>query len=64
MMRLFFFAATQLALQLQQGRTYVVCSNKCLSRRHSRNGPWTHEFRFEVMYLYVDSGLRNRNGYD
>ena len=61
----------------------MVCSNKeawrCLARRHSRNGPWTHECCFEVdvfvcwdciqnvecslemIYLYVDSGLRNWN---
>jgi len=41
------YAATQLALQLQQERAQVVCSNKDprkrLAQRHSRNGPWTHE---------------------
>ena len=46
------YAATQLALELQQERTQVVCSNKearkHLARRHSRNGPWTHECYFEV----------------
>ena len=46
------YAATQLALELQQERTQVVCSNKearkRLARRHSRNGPWTHECYFEV----------------
>jgi len=45
--RIFFecFAAAQLARQLQQERTQVVCSNreaqKCPARGHSRNGPWT-----------------------
>jgi len=38
-----FCAATQLALQLQQERAQVVCSNKearkRLARRHSRNAP-------------------------
>ena len=41
------FAATQLARQLHQEHTKVVCNNKeawkRLARRHSRNGPWTHE---------------------
>ena len=47
-----FFAAAQLARQLHQEHTQVVCSNKeawrRLARRHSRNGPWTHECCFEV----------------
>jgi len=38
------FAATQLARQVQQERTQVVCSNevarKRLAQRHSRNGSW------------------------
>ena len=38
------------------------CSNKVarkrLARRHSRNGPWTHECCFEVMCLYVGKVLR------
>jgi len=46
------FAATQIARQLHQEHTQVVCSNKevwrRLARRHSRNGPWTHECCFEV----------------
>jgi len=46
------FAATQLAHQLHQEHTQVVCSNKVarkhLARRHSRNGPWTHECCSEV----------------
>jgi len=37
------FVTTQLARQLHQERTQVVCSNKealkRLARRHSRNGP-------------------------
>ena len=52
---LFFrFTTTQLARQVQQERTQVVCSNKVarkrLARRHPRNGPsiWTHECCFEV----------------
>jgi len=53
----------QLALQLCQKRTHVVCSNrearKRPARRHSRNGPWTHEGSFEVMYLYVGSAFRD-----
>ena len=59
---LFFFgcyAATQLVLQLQEEHTQVVCSNKEARKRlvwrHSRNGPWTHEYCFEVMYFYVCS---------
>ena len=32
-------------------------------KRHSSNIPWTHECCFEVMCLYVDTGLRNWNGY-
>ena len=39
------YAATQLALQLQQECTQVVCSNREAQKRpawgHSRNGPWT-----------------------
>ena len=39
------YAATQLALQLHQEHTQVVCSNgvarKRPARRHSRYGPWT-----------------------
>jgi hypothetical protein len=49
--RQFFFllkAATQLARQVQQERTQVVCSNKVgrsrLAQRHSRNGPRTYEY--------------------
>jgi len=51
------FAATQLARQVHQERTQVVCSHKearkRLARRLSRNGHWAH----------VGSGLRNWNGY-
>ena len=39
------YAATQLALQVQQERTQVVCSNRGARQRptrgHSCNGPWT-----------------------
>jgi len=28
---------------------------------HSRNGPWTQECCFEVMYLHVGSGFRDCN---
>jgi len=46
------FVATQQARQLQQVWLHVVCSNKeaqkRLAQRQSRNGPWTHEFCFEV----------------
>jgi len=48
--RSFFFlkAATQLAHQVHQERTQVVCSNKVsrsrLARRHSRNGRRTYEY--------------------
>jgi len=59
------YAAKQLALQVQQERTQVVYSHKearkRLARRHFRNGPWTHECCFEVMYLYVDSVIRMWN---
>jgi len=36
------YAATQLAPQVQQERTQVVCSNKVARKRlaYSRNGPW------------------------
>ena len=41
-------AATQLARQVQQERTQVVCSNMVgrsrLAQRHSRNGPHTYEY--------------------
>ena len=46
-----FEAATQLARQVHQERTQVVCSNMVpgtLARRHSRNGQSTHECCFEV----------------
>jgi len=53
--RVFFFgcfAATQLARPVHQEHTQVVCTNKearkRLPRRHSRNGPWTHERCLEV----------------
>ena len=43
----FLKAATQLARQVHQERTQVVCSNKvdrsCLTQRHSHNGPRTYE---------------------
>jgi len=43
-----FEAATQLARQVQQERTQVVCSNKVgwsrLAQRHFRNGPRTYEY--------------------
>jgi len=46
------YVATQLACQLHQERTQVVCSNKearkRLARRHSSNGLWTHECCSEV----------------
>ena len=49
------FAATQLARQLHQECTQAVCSNgvarKRPARRHSRNGPWTHECCFEMNIL-------------
>jgi len=51
------FAATQLARQVHQERTQVLCSNKVarkrLARRHSRNGPWTRKCCFEVDVLFV-----------
>jgi len=55
-------AATQLARQVQQERTQVVCSNKVgqsrLAQRHSRNGPWTHECCFEVnVVVFYDGGV-------
>jgi len=59
------FCRTQLARQLQQERAQVVCSNKVarkrLARRHSRNGPWTHESCFDVMYFYVGGVFRMWN---
>jgi len=49
---LFLKAATQLARQIHQERTQVVCSNKVgrsrLAWRHSRNGPRTYEYWFDV----------------
>ena len=66
--RLFFFllkAATQLARQVQQGRTQMVCSNKVgrsrLARRYSRNGPRTYECWFDYTFAYcfeVDKRIR------
>ena len=51
------FAATQLARQVQQERTQVVCSNevvqKRLARRHSRNS--CHMFVFIVNAQEVDT---------
>ena len=32
-----------------------------IERLHSCNGPWTHECCFEVVNVYVGSGLRYRN---
>jgi len=60
------FAAIQLARQLQQERTQVVCSNKeaRMARRHSRNGPWTHECCFEVDTFGCWQCFRHWNGYD
>jgi len=49
-------AATQLARQVQQERTQVVRSNKVgrsrLAQRHSRNGPRTCEYLFDVTFAY------------
>jgi len=67
--RLLFFcllkAATQLARQVQQERTQVVCSNKVgrsrLAQRHSRNGPRTYEYWFDYTFAYcfeVDMRIR------
>jgi len=46
------YAATQLARQVQQERTQVVCSNKVaqkrLARRHSRNGPLVFWFDLKL----------------
>jgi len=56
----FCFAATQLALQVQQERTQVVCSNRQARKRPAESngtpaiiddGPWTHEYCFEVVYV-------------
>ena len=45
------------SLELHQECTQVVCSNKearkHLVRRHSRNGPWTHEYYFRFVCLRV-----------
>jgi hypothetical protein len=47
-----FKAATQLARWVQLKRTQVVCSNKVgqsrLAQRHSRNGPRTCEYSFDI----------------
>ena len=59
------YAATLLALQLQQKRVHVVRSNRVARKRpargHSRNGPWTHECWFEFVYVYVGIGFRYCN---
>jgi len=48
----FLVCSTQLARQIQQERNTGGHSNKVsrkrLTRRHSCNAPWTHEFCFEV----------------
>ena len=58
-MNLFFccYAATQLALQLQQERTQVVCSNRVArkrpARRHFHNGPSTVvKLKDQLFYLF------------
>ena len=63
----FFFllkAATQLARQGQQERTQVVCSNKVgrsrLAQRHSRNGPRTYGYWFDV---YIRMLFESRNSH-
>jgi len=47
------YAATQLALQVQQEQSLVVCSNREAQKRpargHSHNGPWTQVHFFEVI---------------
>jgi len=56
--QLFFcYATTQLALQVQQERTQVVCSNEEAWKRLAKALPqWTLDiFVLEVMYLYVGS---------
>jgi len=61
-----FYAATYLVLRLYQERTQVLImrtreDQKRPARRHSRNGPWTREYFFEVLYLYVGSVFRMWN---
>jgi len=55
----FCFAATQLARQLQQERTQVVCSNmvarKGLARRHSRNSCHTFQWYVSLYTPVVDT---------
>jgi len=65
------YAAAQLELQLHRKRTQVECGNREARKRlggrielHFRNGPWTHECCFQVVYVYVGSGFRNCNHYD
>jgi len=52
----FFEAATQLARRVQPNSTQVACSNKVgrsrLAQRHSRNGPRTYEYSFDV-YIHI-----------
>jgi len=59
------FVCLGFPLPWHQEHTQVVCSNwearKRPARRHSRNGPWTHECCFEVMYLCVGNVFRMWN---
>jgi len=52
----FFEAAAQLARRVQPKHKQVVCSNKVgrsrLAQRHSRNGPRTYDYSFDV-YLHI-----------
>ena len=54
------YADTLPALQVQQERTQVLCSNRKAQKRpargHSRNGPWTQRHR----YTYIDTKKRNK----
>jgi len=46
---------TQLTLPLHQERIQVVRSGvvrRIPAQRHARNGPWTHERCFEVLYVH------------
>ena len=64
--RFFFNVTTQLALQVQQERTQVVCSNKEAQKRMTKsNGTSAMDLGhdcFDMMHLYIGRGFGKWNG--
>jgi len=49
-------------IRIAQRRCTVIRKPGSTWPKHSRNGPWKHVCCFEMMYLYVGTGSRKRNG--